>query len=267
LERRVSVRLDRDGATALVVLDRPEKGNSLSSRDLTADLPEIWKTVRDDGAIRVVVVTGVGDRDFTSGIDVTDPTLIEWIRSADEPAPVRFTGRQFDVWKPILTAVNGRCFGGGLWFLGDCDFALAAEHATFANPGVSVGVVTASSSVSLARRASHADVLRMALFGRYEVLDAADALRAGFVQRVTPTDRLLDHALADAATIARNSPAAVEQMVRTLWAARSMPLDDALALADTVQARWRSHPDAIEGLTAIAERREPRWTREFRAEK
>ena len=255
----MSVRLERDGTTALVVLDRPEKGNALSAQDLRDELPEVWKTVRDDAAIRVAVVTGAGDRSFTSGIDVTDPALLEWTRSADAPTSIRFTGRQFDVWKPILTAVNGRCFGGGLWFLGDCDFALASEHATFSNPGVSVGIVTASSSVALARRASHADVLRMALFGRYEVLSAAEALRAGFVQRVTPPDRLLDLALEDAAKIARNSPAAVEQMLRTLWAASSMPLDDALILADRVQAAWRAHPDAIEGPTALAERREPRW--------
>ena len=255
----MAVRLDRDGATALVVLDRPEKGNALSAHDLVTDLPEIWKNVRDDDAIRAIVVTGAGNRTFTSGIDVTDPALLEWTRSAEAPAPLRFTGRHFDVWKPILTAVNGRCFGGGLWFLGDCDFALAAEHATFANPGVSVGVVAASSSVALARRASYADVVRMALFGSHDELSATDALRAGFVQRVTPPDRLLDRALADAATIAENSPAAVEQMLRTLWAAQSMPLDDALALADSVQAAWRAHPDAIEGPTAAAERRAPRW--------
>jgi enoyl-CoA hydratase/carnithine racemase len=256
----VAVRLDRVGATALVVLDHPEKGNALSARDLVVDLPEIWNAVRDDDAIRAVVVTGAGERSFTSGLDVTDPALLEWTRSDEAPAPLRFTGRHFDVWKPILTAVNGRCFGGGLWFLGDCDFALAAEHATFANPGVSVGVVAASSSVALARRASHADVVRMALFGRHDELTATDALRAGFVQRVTPSDRLLDCALSDAAKIAQNSPAAVEQMLRTLWAAQSMPLVDALALADDVQASWRRHPDAIEGPTAAAERRAPRWS-------
>jgi crotonobetainyl-CoA hydratase len=100
----------------------------------------------------------------------------------------------------------------------------------------------------------------MALFGRHEELSAADALRADFVQRVTPSDRLLDTALADAATIARNSPAAVERMLRTLWAAQSMTLSDALALADSVQADWREHPDAHEGPRALAERREPRWS-------
>ena len=255
----MAVRLDRDGATALVVLDRPEKGNALSGHDLVTDLPEIWRAVRGDDAIRAVVVTGAGNRNFTSGLDMTDPALLEWTQSAEAPTPLRFTGRHFDVWKPILTAVNGRCFGGGLWFLGDCDFALAAEHATFANPGVSVGVVAASGSVALAHRASHADVVRMAIFGRHDELSATDALRAGFVQRVTPSDQLLDRALADAAMIAENSPAAVEQMLRTLWAAKSMPLDDALVLADSVQAAWRAHPDAIEGPTAAAEGRAPRW--------
>ncbi|MFA5883472.1 MAG: enoyl-CoA hydratase-related protein [Acidimicrobiia bacterium] len=253
------VRLDRDGTTALLVLDRPEKGNALSAHDLLHDLPEAWRTVREDAGIRAVVVTGAGHRSFTSGADVTDPALVARIAVASDAAPMRFTGRQFDVWKPILTAVNGRCFGGGLWFLGDCDFAIAADHATFANPGVSLGMVVASGSVSLARRASFAAVLRMAMFGRHDVLTADDALRAGFVQRVTPADALIETALADAAAIARNSPAAVERMIRTLWTAQSLPIEDALTYTDGVQAAWRGHPDAIEGPAAIAEGREPRW--------
>ncbi len=254
------VRLDRVGSTALLVLDRPEKGNALSAHDLRHELPEVWRTVREDDEIRVVIVTGEGDRSFTSGADVTDPELVQRIGTASHAeAPMRYTGRQFDVWKPIITAVNGRCFGGGLWFLGDCDLALAAEHATFANPGPSVGMVVASGSVALARRASFPAVLRMALFGRHDVLTADEALAAGFVQRVTTAETLIDTALADAAAIARNSPAAVERTIRTLWAAQSLSLADALAHADVAQAAWRGHPDSIEGPAAIAARREPRW--------
>ncbi len=253
------VRLDRDGATALLVLDRPERGNALSAHDLLNELPEAWRTVRDDDGIRVIIVTGAGDRSFTSGADVTDPDLVRRVGVASDDAPMRYTGRQFDVWKPIITAVNGRCFGGGLWFLGDCDFALAAEHATFANPGVSVGMVVASGSVSLARRASFGAVVRMAMFGAHDTLTADDALRAGMVQRVTPAASLLDAALADAAAVARNSPAAVEAMLRALWTAQSLPLADALIHADTVQVAWRGHPDAIEGPAAMAGRRDPEW--------
>ena len=105
---------------------------------------------------------------------------------------MRYTGRQFDVWKPIITAVNGRCFGGGLWFLGDCDLALAAEHATFSNPATSLGMVVASGSVALARRASFSAILRMAVLGRHDALSAADTLAAGMVTDVVPADRLLD---------------------------------------------------------------------------
>jgi enoyl-CoA hydratase/carnithine racemase len=255
----VPIRLDRDGATALLVLDRPERGNALSAHDLRHDLPEAWRVIRDDPAIRAVVVTGAGDRSFTSGMDVTDPALVERLGTASDDAPMRFTGRQLDVWKPIITAVNGRCFGGGLWFVGDCDYALAASHATFSNPAVSLGMVVASGSVSLARRASFAAVLRMALFGRHDVLTAEDALHAGIVARITPGATLIDTALADAALIATNSPGAVEQMLRTLWAAQSLPLADALAHADAVQGAWRGHPDAREGPAARAAGREPQW--------
>ena len=264
------IRIERDASTALLILDRPEKGNALDARALLHDLPDAWATIRDDTSIRAVIVTGAGNRDFTSGADVTDPDLVHRIGTPtnDGPngRPMRFTGRQFDVWKPIITAVNGRCFGGGLWFLGDCDLALAAEHATFANPAASVGMVVASGSVALARRASLSAVLRMAMLGRHDVLTAADALSAGIVNEITDADALLDTALGFAARIARNSAAAVEQMLRVLWAAQSLPLSEGLALADEVQFAWRGHSDAAEGPRAYAERREPQWTNEWSTE-
>lgn len=255
----MSIRLERDGATALLVLDREDKGNALSAHDLLHELPEAWRTVREDAAIRVVVVTGAGSRSFTSGADVTDPVLLARVAAPSDAPAMRFTGRQLDVWKPIITAVNGRCVGGGLWFLADCDHALAADHATFGNPGVSLGMVVASGSVALARRASFASVLRMAVLGGHQALTADEALTAGIVQRVVPAATLLHAALTDAAAIARNSPAAVEAMLRTLWATRSFPLADAVVAAEAAQAAWRGHPDAIEGPAAYAAGREPRW--------
>jgi enoyl-CoA hydratase/carnithine racemase len=255
----VPVRLDRDGSTAILLLDRPEKGNSLDAPMLLNELPAAWCTIRDDPSIRVVIVTGAGSESFTTGADVTDPELVTGLGTSGDRPLMRYTGRQFDVWKPIITAVNGRCFGGGLWFLGDCDLALAAEHATFSNPATSVGMVVASGSIALARRASFSTVLRMAVLGRHDTLSAADALAAGIVTEVVPGDRLVDRALDYAARIARNSPRALEAMLRVLWTAQSQPLDEALLLADEVQTGWRGHPDAIEGPRAFAERREPNW--------
>lgn len=255
----MGVRLDRDGPTAIVVLDRETKGNALSAHDLLHDLPAVWDAIRDDPGIRVAIVTGAGRRSFTSGADVTDPELVARVATPSAAPPMRFTGRQLGVWKPIITAVNGRCAGGGLWFLADCDLAIAADHATFANPATSLGLVVASGSVALARRASFAGVLRMAVLGRHGSLTADEALAAGFVQRVVPGGSLLEAALADAAAIARNSPGALEATLRTLWAAQSLPLADAITAAEAAQAEWRGHPDAVEGPAAFAAGREARW--------
>lgn len=256
----MAIRLDRDGGTAILVFDHPDRANALSAHDLVHELPEAWAAIRDDPAIRVAVVTGAGTESFTSGADLTDPAVVERVAQPSSEVPWRFTGRQFGVWKPIITAVNGRCLGGGLWFLGDCDHALAAQHATFANPGVSLGFVVASGSIALARRASFATVLRMAVFGAHDALTADEARRAGLVQRVTAAEMLLETALADAATIGRNSPAAVERMIRVLWETQTLPLADAVARAEAVQAEYRGHPDATEGPRARAERRAPRWS-------
>ncbi len=253
----MAVRLERDGATAVIVLDAPEKGNALSARDLLVELPSAWAEVRDDGSVHAVVVTGAGDRYFTSGADVAD--LADRVSNPGDEPKMRFTGRQFDVWKPIITAVNGRCYGGGLWLLADSDLAVAADHATFANPGVSIGMVIASGSVALARRASFPAVLRMAMLGRHGALSAQEALLAGFVAEVTPAPALLDTALDYAARIGRNSPAAVGQMIKVLWSGQSLDLAGALALADEAQAAWRGHPDAVEGTAAFMAHRQPRW--------
>jgi enoyl-CoA hydratase/carnithine racemase len=99
----------------------------------------------------------------------------------------------------------------------------------------------------------------MAVMGRHGALSAHDALRAGFVTEVTTASALQETALDYAARINRNSPAAVEQMLRTLWSAQSLPSAQALVLAGEAQAGWRGHLDAMEGTAAFIERREPQW--------
>jgi enoyl-CoA hydratase/carnithine racemase len=172
---------------------------------------------------------------------------------------MRVTGRQCDVWKPIITAVNGSCIGGGLMFVGDSDLVVASVNARFSNTGVSLGILAPVGPVVLARKIGWQPVMRMMITGRHEQIDAEQALALGLVTEVTKPDALVDAALALAAKVASNSPAAVEQAVRTMWDVLELPMSEALASSMRRSSSLRGHPDSLEGPRAWAEKREPNW--------
>ncbi len=241
---------------AVITLNRPDHGNSLSANVMREELPAAWQAARDDSDVRVVVFTASGDRFFCTGVDLRDP---EARRGGSGSSQLRITGRQNDVWKPIISAVNGQCVGGGLMFVGDCDVVFASENARFSNSGVSLGLLAPVGPVVMARKMPFHSVMRMLIAGRYESMDAHEAYRLGLVNEVTKPEALLDTAIAFAGNVAKNSPAAVEQAVRALWDALEMPLSEALASSLKRSASLGSHPDAQEGARAWAEKREPEW--------
>jgi enoyl-CoA hydratase/carnithine racemase len=206
---------------------------------------------------RCIVVTGA-EPAFCAGADAT---LLR-----DERAQVNLSvddelsflpGARVDV--PVIAAVNGVCAGGGLHFVADADIAICSERASFLDPHVSVGQVTALEPISLALRVRLDVLTRMALLGRHERLDPEQALAAGLVSEVVPHERLLPRALELAEQIAANSPAAVATSRRAIHRFRDRLLAEAMQEGwDSIRAHWE-HPDATEGPTAFIERREPRW--------
>ena len=227
----------RDGPVACLTLNRPERGNALDGALLLRELPAAWCEVRDDAAVRVVILTGAGERHFTTGIDMDDPEVLRYAADADH-APARFTARQLDVWKPVITAVNGACLGGGLALVADSDIVLASTNATFQNPGVTHDMVVAQGSVALARRCGLGPVLFLAAVGAHGALDADAARVAGIVHEVFAPDALVDAAWELAARIARNPPAPVAAVLRAIWETASLPLPEALARASEHQRTW-----------------------------
>ena len=253
------VHYERDGHVAIITLDSPERGNALDYQALTVDLPEAWQQAATDPLVGSVVVTGTGRQFFCTGVDVKDSIMVE-ISSGRRPAfPIMVTGRQNNVWKPIITAVNGLCVGGGLMFIADSDITIGSTHAAFSNPGVSIGIAAHMGGVVLTRSADFHSVLRMTLLGRHGRIDALAGLAAGFLSEVVDPDQLLDHALRLAADVASNSPAAVSDALHTLWGALELPLTEARAMSAERANCFREDPDATEGLRALAEGRPPVW--------
>jgi enoyl-CoA hydratase len=219
----------RRGPVGWLVFNRPDRGNALNAEMMNA-LPDAWSELDHDPEVRVIVVTGAG-KAFQTGLDVLqlsrEPAALRDMSRRTRNADLRLTGWHLGVTKPIITAVNGVCAGGGLHFLADSDIAIASSRATFLDPHVSVGQVSAFETIGLARRASFTAVARMALTGAHERVSAQDAYRLGWVSEVTEPAELEPTAQALAERIAENDPRAVMQTKRALWRALDTGLTEA----------------------------------------
>jgi enoyl-CoA hydratase len=219
----------RRGPVGWLVFNRPDRGNALNAEMMNA-LPDAWSELDHDPEVRVIVVTGAG-KAFQTGLDVLqlsrEPAALRDMSRRTRNAGLRLTGWHLGVTKPIITAVNGVCAGGGLHFLADSDIVIASSRATFLDPHVSVGQVSAFETIGLARRASFTAVARMALTGAHERVSAQDAHRLGWVSEVTEPAELERTAQALAERIAENDPRAVMKTKRALWRALDTGLTEA----------------------------------------
>ena len=189
-----------------ITLNRPERMNAMDA-DAYAALSDAWTRVRDDGDIRAAVVTGAGERAFTTGAD-----LKSFVGSPDDLSGFWQTQRDMllnrglEVFKPIVAAVNGYCLGGGMTLLLATDIRVAAEHASFGLAEVKRGVVAANGGTQrVLAQLPHAIAMEVLLTG--DRFDAATAERWGLVNRVVPQAELLSTAHDYAARIARKRPA------------------------------------------------------------
>jgi len=254
--------VERRGPVGWLVFNRPRAANAMDARMLD-ELEEAWRELDGDPEVRAIVTTGEG-HSFQTGLDVVQlahqPDALRKQSGRTRRAELRMTAWHCGVAKPVITAVNGVCAGGGLHFVADADVVLAASDAQFLDPHVSVGQVSAYEVIGLARKVPFEAVMRMALLGRYERIDAARALALGMVSQVVdPPEALRDRAQALAEKIAKNSPAAMAATKRALWGALEAGFTDAcMAGAKELVSMW-GHPDQQEGPRAFAEKRDPRW--------
>lgn len=242
--------IERHGPVGWLFNDRPDQLNAMNSamRDEFADA---WLELDRDPEVRVIVHTGNG-RAFQTGADVTeiatDGQGFERYRESMENFDLHFTAWHQNVAKPVITAVNGICAGGGFHWIADADIVIAASDAQFFDPHVSVGQVVSIEAIGLIRKMPFESVMRMALVGKYERMDAPRALELGMISEIVdPPERLRERAQELGETIARNSPAAMAATKKALWAALEYGLTDACKVgAGHLVGMW-GHPDQDEG--------------------
>lgn len=249
--------LDEAGSSLVVTLNRPARANALTEA-MMADLRTLWQAVASARWVRAVIVTGAG-RAFCAGADagmLAQPRTRIGRDAAEELSFV--PGPHLDV--PVIAAVNGVCAGGGLHFVADADICVAADSARFLDPHVTVGQVSGLEPVELLLKARRDMVVRMALLGRAETLDAERAREVGLVSEVIPAEALLDHAVSLGERIAEGSPEAIRV---TRAVIRDFEAD---LMRRHLDAGWRAvqghwpHPDSNEGPRAFLDKRPPRWT-------
>lgn len=217
-----SLLIQRDGMLGWLIFNRPQAGNAMDAAMMAA-LPEAWRELNADNSIRVIVVTGAG-RAFQTGLDMVqlarDPAALREMSRRTKRADLQLTGWHCGVTKPVVTAVNGVCAGGGLHFVVDSDVVIASSDAAFLDPHVSVGQASAFETIGLARRAAFGPVARMALIGAHERVDARRAYQLGWVSEVVdPPERLTEVAADIARRIADSADAVtLAALKKQLWA-------------------------------------------------
>jgi len=256
------LRYEQDGPVVTITLDRPERMNALNQNLLKKELPGAFRSAGEDPSVRVVIVTGSGEKAFCAGADVKDTVDSGTIGGSKEGpyyrgSPTDFLHEGFD--KPVIVAVNGVCLGAGLHFVADGDLILAADHATFFDTHVRIGQVFALETIGLIRKMPFGEVMRMMLLSGTERMSVERALQLGMISEIVPRARLLERAGELARTIAEFSPATIAASKRAMWQSLDRGLFDALERGwREIYSHW-SHPDSTEGPRAFAEKRPPRW--------
>jgi len=249
---------ERDGV-AFVTLNRPERLNAFNSL-MQRELKALWRGLRRHDDVRCVVLTGAGEKAFCTGIDrmeqmggdTDDTTDDSVVGSGSTPFMFNDPGdnigpKSCDLWKPVIAAVNGIACGGAFYMLGEVEFIIAADHATFFDPHVTYGMTAAYEPMHMAGIMPFGEVMRLTLLGNHERLSANRAYEIGLVSEVVPYEQLLERAGWAAQVIADRPALAVEGTVRSIWAARELGQRQALRLGYAFVAMGTSQESIAEG--------------------
>ena len=250
------------GDIAVLTLNRPESRNSLSE-GLIAALDTTLREIRDDRAVRAVVIAAAG-KAFSAGHDMKELTA----RRGDPDRGRAYFAEMMTkcstmmqaivhLPKPVVAAVQGIATAAGCQLVATCDLAVASEAASFATPGVDIGLFCSTPMVALSRNIPRKQAMEMLLTG--EPISATTARDIGLVNRVVPAGSEQNEAIALAQKVARKSAYTIKIGKAAFYRQAEMNLADAYAYAAEVMTENMMARDAEEGIGAFIEKREPKW--------
>lgn len=256
----------RDGI-AILTFNRPERRNALSP-ELIVRLAAAWKDFRDDDRLRVAILTGAGEEAFCAGGDLglllplftgarkpEDQWDHELMSSLGETMATALL-RPFELYKPIVAAINGYALAGGSEILQSTDIRIASSRSSFGLSEAQRGLVPGGGSmVRLPRQIPYCKAMEILLLG--DRISATEAHRIGFVNEVVAPENLMPRALEIAGRLARNAPLALRAIKEAVIRTSGMPLDEAYRVEHELSAPVMRSKDAREGPKAFMEKREP----------
>lgn len=257
-EEFLNIRFERSGARADLIINRPEKRNALNAATI-AELLAAFEMCKADPSVRVVVLSGAGDKAFCAGADLAEnlQPINEYVRLVQRE---NFTGLFKiipNLGKPVIGQVQGLALAGGCGLAASCDFVIAGEAARFGTPEVNVGLFPMMVSAILLRNLGRKKAYDLMFTGRQ--IDATEAERIGLVTRVVAADRLTAEVDVLAADLASKSPAVLKLGKDAVQKAEQMPFNEALDYLSTMLSMNLLTDDAHEGMTAFMEKRAPEW--------
>jgi enoyl-CoA hydratase/carnithine racemase len=261
---------EKDGV-AWVTMNRPERMNAFNSL-MQRELHDVWRKLRRHDDVRCIVLTGAGEKAFCTGIDRMeqmggahdDSTDTDVVGHGSTPFMFNDPGdnigpKSSDMWKPVIAAVNGMACGGAFYMLGETEFIVAAEHATFFDPHVTYGMTAAFEPIHMAGIMPFPEIMRLSLLGNHERMSAQRAHQIGMVSEVVPQEQLHDAAGWAAGVIASQPQLAIQGTVRAIWAAREHGQRQAVRLAYAYVGLGTNQDSIAEGQKLFESGRRVEW--------
>ena len=254
-----NVLVERDGAVLVLTINRPRVLNALNAPTI-AELGRAIDQARDDAAIRVVVITGAGDRAFVAGADINELASQTPVAGREHARRGQALFNRIErLGKPVIAAVNGFALGGGCELAMACTIRLASDTAKFGQPEINLGLMPGyAGSQRLPRLVGRGRALELLLTGA--TIAAEEAWRIGLVNRVVPAGDLMAEARGLAQAIAAKAPIAVRYILEAVAGGLDMPLDDAQDYEATLFGLVATTDDMREGTRAFLEKRKPEFT-------
>ncbi len=245
----------RDGGVAVLTINRPGKLNALNSQVHLEGVAALDRLKADD-AVRVLVITGAGEKSFVAGADISE-FAGRTVAAQRNVFQERSLFNSLDAFpKPVIAMINGFCLGGGCELAMACDLRTASESARFGQPEINLGIIPGGGGTQrLTRLIGETKAMEMILTG--DMIDAARAFNLGLVNEVFPAEQLEEKTFALAGKIAEKSPVALQMAKEAVKLAARSNLDEGLRREIDLFAVCFSTEDKEEGVAAFLEKRKP----------
>jgi enoyl-CoA hydratase len=250
--------LERDGATAIVTINRPKVLNALNAQTLD-ELRRVMLDLKQDDRARAVILTGAGEKSFVAGADINE-LAVQTPTGGREHA---LTGQHVldvieNLGKPVIAAINGYALGGGCELAMACTLRIAADTAKLGQPEISLGIIPGYAGTQrLSRLVGKGKAMELILTGA--PISASEAERIGLVNRVVPAADLMNDAKQLAAALAKNAPIAMRYIISAINKGLEMPFAEGCVFEATLFGLVASTDDMREGTRAFLEKRKPEF--------